>query len=870
MAMDCNDIGSIVINGNNYGATLYDIKIDIGFNTSSVFVASFVNSSGNYKTPSLNAEVPTVLSITQKNGENYKFNVYPVNWKYQVSAAGRLLVVKFVDASHRYLDKHTVVMTDSERKKVRGFSKYFGEKRFLHVVPISTDDSQVELGKYLPYDLLQQMKGKIPMTQRVVGLLEKFRGTKKGIKYEENATMSGMYIDTVGSLREVLNAFGSQIGYTFYWDWSNSGSMDGALDVVTFTSREDADSFAASIKSSYKKFITNYEVSNSIEDNSADIDVVYQTDGGEGTEGKMVSVKNMLFVPINIARDGFWLKPELNRTYFSGEELIEKSRIYVDSDGDVKENDTTKNIDWLKMCAAAMKSKEFFLSYVNWTIGAKIMSNKTLQNFRYRDAEEKASLSIPDPPKGGYNEFLIKLIESFYRGYFVFSRDKDKTIRELVDELETANSPSRKEFASMLMDKAYGTPKSEIIKTFGEKGSADFGDLTPKTFCQVIIEKHPKFNEIIDSLYDTCLTFGKNYNRYMIYSSRKSKTAYSRIIAGMRIYSFKAATTVSKNDYDGYEMKDADWYWEDQDSAETNFADLVAYSKQPHFSETDFGEQTQKPKYKEFLEKFRLTDGGLDMEEYVAEKKKDEQFRDSFARKLRGYVVMDWTGERKVSITDDMNVLILGDDYESKLAFLFRPDGSQKPFETYLFHSESLIETSLKEACKMFAAPKNSRVPRTYRKTTEFSGVSFFNWDWQAAWQNQSHSLTMANNIEFSKVPEVEGYKFDVDGWMDMLKAHKWVKVQQPNVSYNFTIEDLVVPRRGWIAAGIESLSISYNGSGVTTTIAIGTRKKQRQFLENQERLIRHYAEGLNLKFLKRIKPSAARASVQYGMKAYS
>ena len=866
MALNCENIENVRI-GNNYGGMLYDLKIDVNFNSSTVFMASFVSENGTYSISpeSLNSETPTTLKI----GTGSTFKVYPVNYKIQSSPSGRLLVVKFVDASHIYLDKYLVTFKDIEGKRI------------IPIIPTSADkeNNEVEFGKYTPAELLEKL-GEIPKTGRVISTLKSFKKElKKGFSNDVRIpvlnTVTGLFLDTTGSLRDVLNDLGSKIGKTFFWDWSSDGV--GKLDVIESTSIQTAINFANSIRSANEKYISNYEESYSIEDNYSMFDFVYDT-ATQKTESdtiRLIGRKTVGFKYLDIRKEDFWIKPGWEREYLKIEDMEKQ--------------------DWLKLCAASLAGEELFYKYIYWNIAAeaarKFFRIPKIGSSNREDGGEELTSGLPvyeiDDKKR--NRLIIDLLKDYYEAAIIFHRRAGFRIKDEMQTAENLNYLNRKEMMANVRGKG-DKERPEILSMYGEKSS--------RLWCVAIKKKSKRskdeddskeesatdegdgtlgtFDDILKTLYNTCQVFAFYFNRYYISVDRRIKLDKRR---DTEYYKY---VTIQRRAYDNYNMNETLWIYEKDDaSANEPFSGLVEYIKTPHFSETWKAEdKKQKPSIEKFIENFKLSDDAKPYEEKLEFKEDDtpNNIDEEEHGKLWGYVVYDVSPKRKMEIKDDLAKYNIPQEEGSSLDMELSVNKAQ----AYIINCDSRIEEILDMAVKKFyedddKKPLNPYIQRRYRKITDIESMPISSFDWRYIGEGQSlkNPKTMSNVFSVEKVPEVtEEYLFDIEEWMKIIKENKWPNGDDfaPAPAFTITIEKLVPMEPGWILSGLESYSLSYQGSsGVTTTITIGSRKKQRQSMENQERLIRvAVGSGLGITRAYMPRPSAAKASINYGMKAFS
>lgn len=889
MTLNCKEIDSVVIDGDNYGGKLYDLKVDVGFNSPTVFTASFVSEDGQYSInySDLNAEVPSTLNFVGKN-----FHIYPVSYKKTFSAGGWLLVVKFLDSSHKYMDKFMVVPKTTQRVGYNG--EYYSEKltgeRFINVVPMERKDSDVELGKYTPAELLKGME-KIPMTSRVRGLLEGFEMIKEGPRYSDEDDprhgAHGIFMDTVGTLRDALSSLGGQLGYTFFWDWSLG--EEGRLDVMDAASRASAIGLKDTLLGKYRAKMSSKDESFSIEDNYMCADIIYDVNGGSSGETQNVSNKRIYYAFLDITRDNFWVRPPRPGETVKNKETGDGETYYFKR-GELLLGETKEGgYEWLKMCAAALMGEEYFNRYIHWNIAAR-ETFREKYGLRYRNSRKKVDTPKRplETPKNGYNKLLIKTIEGGYRANLLFQKRRDETLAEMISELRTLKCAGHAGWAEKLIGKG-DFPIEDVYKIFGEnldktKVAEESEDsknkrwsiVSPLPYWGILIQKSSAWEDVVSQLYETCLLFGKNYKKWAISCKRGLKEGtLSRFENLLR--------EITRADAKNY-SPDMGWVWKKADASDGScfLSDLVEYKmsseRSSKLAEIDLDEEV-RVSVESWLKDFSLVNDAEDSDEYLDQNFSDDNELESEELKQRGYSVIDWAGERRpVKLSKPLEYWVPEERWEESITDSWK---TQKTIPKYaIIRADGLIEAELMGAVKkfFFYESKGGRMDkrqskyREYRKVTTNDSVAYYNMKQRAFWQNMSHPKAVSNTIEIQKAPQVEGYIFNLKEWERLIKQYKWLSNEElnANVAYNFVIEDLVPISTGWIRKGLESYSLSYSGDGVTTTITVGNRKKQRQTIENLARSIKTSpGENINIKTVRQIRPSSA-ASTAYGMKAFS
>ena len=223
--MAIKKIENITVDGENFlfGGFIYDVNLDISFGENySTCRIRFINESGQYDIGKNDIGVDQIPSLL-KIGSKIELVMYPIDFSEDDSESGKLLEVKYVDESVKFLDK-ILVELNGRIANPPGCIVTVGEEKFRRLVngkEVST--SQDTTGLIVP-----DIEYTLPQ------LYAATNGVKQGGLYGEgasllqNADLNSFFRDYRGSLREVLTAWGNDLGFGFYWE-------NGKVNVVDLT-----------------------------------------------------------------------------------------------------------------------------------------------------------------------------------------------------------------------------------------------------------------------------------------------------------------------------------------------------------------------------------------------------------------------------------------------------------------------------------------------------------------------------------------------------------------------------------------------------------------------------------------------------------
>lgn len=228
----------VALNGSTsgFGGRIYSANYQIGFNQSpSTLTLSFFNESGNYNISQNDLRTTGAPDIIQIG--NRTLSMYPVETSYERSDSGKILSVEYHDTSIVFLDKKFVLLigthtNDSSNSPssavIRVGRKYYSETIEVNGVSVEnktqTPPNSIDLGQslYTVSELHQAMVShNIPMNQNVGNVLL----NKKGA--------TDYFNNIVGTLRDVLLAWGNIMAFSFYW------SESGQLNIIDLESDLD-------------------------------------------------------------------------------------------------------------------------------------------------------------------------------------------------------------------------------------------------------------------------------------------------------------------------------------------------------------------------------------------------------------------------------------------------------------------------------------------------------------------------------------------------------------------------------------------------------------------------------------------------------
>jgi hypothetical protein len=779
MTLICNNIETISIS-NNFGGKLYALKVDINFNSATVFEASFVSENGVYSISpsSLNSESPSSLNI----GGN-TFRIYPVMYKITQTPSGKLLVVKFVDASHQYLDKYNITL-----------DRMICGSRTIQIVPTKTSKENDVIGKYTLDKLASALSG-FPITSRARNILR----TDK------------IKIDSVGSVRDVLTSVGPIVGCTFYWDFTNTSfGGNGCIDILDETSVSSAESLASSIKNSNEKYISSYDESYSIEDNYTAADYVYKKDEDEKENTNVKFVKLSL---LNILISNFWRKPTIDSSIrsFSVNEL--------------------KTYDFFKLCVAAAIGKDFFNDYIYWNIAAD--GCKTFFNTSYISSVPLGYTSGFNNGQIGntYNSLVINTLKGMYKAALIYYHQPGTTIKQMID-VHKPDITRAEIIQSLFKDKT----------NFSENKILEMANLGKGIWVMALDKEDKLLDSSIEILYNTCKTCSDYLGRY--YISQKE---------------------LDTNEYNLYAMSEENIY-EDGFVGDSILSSLYQYYFNNALSPN---QNPPNSAFKNWISK-NLSEGLGEKKTLITLKfstdnsaKSDFNTDENVTKKYNIYSYIDFRKNLTINGTEQLifeNINI--SNTEDSLILKRMAD---KKISVYAVSSNIDVEKKLMQSYSLFAKEK-TELKRKYVRKESYQTFSFSD---ACISQSPSNSKSMSHVLNISECPQGITPK----EWVQTLKSEKYSNIRQyANPSFTFSIERLVPIGYDWMRRGMEGYTLSIDGQGgVSTTITIGSRKKQSQILENEQRLINsHISKGLNFSKKTGIRINSSKNNVNLGLKAYS
>lgn len=216
----------VTLNGSisAFGGKIYNVDYQIGFNENvSTVRLSIFNESGSYNINEGDLRAignPDEIQVGDRN-----LKMYPVEWSYDRSESGKILVVEYQDPSIIFLDKkfvalrgtHTNQITNSPLNAViavgqKYYSETFEQGGVVFTNLTTTPPNIIDLGQslYTLSELYSAMVAHgIPMSPSVENVLL----NKKGATTFLN--------NVVGTLRSSLLAWANIMAFAFYWSENN-------------------------------------------------------------------------------------------------------------------------------------------------------------------------------------------------------------------------------------------------------------------------------------------------------------------------------------------------------------------------------------------------------------------------------------------------------------------------------------------------------------------------------------------------------------------------------------------------------------------------------------------------------------------------
>lgn len=224
--MPIKKIENITVDGENFlfGGFIYDVNLDVSFGENySTCTIRFINETGQYDISKADLGLDQSPSLI-KIGGKIELLMYPVDFAEDKGEGGKFVEVKYVDESAKFLDK-ILVELNGRIQNPPSCIVTVGEEKFRRLVDgkeVST--SQDTTGLLVPdieYNLGQ--------------LFEATNDVKEGGLYGigashlQNPDFNQFFKDYRGSLREVLTAWGNDLGFGFYWE-------NGKVNIIDLTS----------------------------------------------------------------------------------------------------------------------------------------------------------------------------------------------------------------------------------------------------------------------------------------------------------------------------------------------------------------------------------------------------------------------------------------------------------------------------------------------------------------------------------------------------------------------------------------------------------------------------------------------------------
>lgn len=224
-------INPILINNRNkaYGGYVTKLAFSAEFGSANQMTVDFFSEDGEYSISEsrLSSERGDKISIPFNGGYKH-LRMLPVKYEKTKDPSSRILRVSYLDFSKVYLDKHIVLLYARHAYKAKNRVLLVGkplDNTGKSFEPATITEETWEVGqqfetKYKFYDLI------LAMQQNGIQLSNKLKG------YNVDKSLD-LYRDYSGTLREVLNAWASDLNLIFYWDTFGVGAPEvGNLNFI--------------------------------------------------------------------------------------------------------------------------------------------------------------------------------------------------------------------------------------------------------------------------------------------------------------------------------------------------------------------------------------------------------------------------------------------------------------------------------------------------------------------------------------------------------------------------------------------------------------------------------------------------------------
>lgn len=436
-----------------FGGKIYSANYNIGFNESpSSLTISVVNEDGNY---SISESDPCINSpVTIKMGTQREVTAVLIEYRLEESPANEILQLEYVDMSVWYLDNFNILLKyfhfgeddespssivfDEEKRILALGQKYDADDQSLSASSPTRLPSVLYTASEL-YSGLQ--KAGIPMHESVSQILT-------------DANYSKLKRDYIGTIREVLGGFATDLAFSFYWDEDNLlhfiDMREGFNISNALEKAQSINHLQRSLTVSLKDSLLKNTIATFLEDGQS------YTASSAGS-----SIKTFLFNALVESNSELY-----NATISSGGIFYNYLRGIFDS--------SASNSDILKMCNGAEVSYDMFEDVFFGLLSAKRSGSewagiKKEKEFKETKSSDKAQI------QAALNQINSPIDELSY--YFVFSGYDRAKLEKLYDCCRLINKLRKGIYSTGIMSDDLYAKYSErsARKDFGESNDLPSG-----------------------------------------------------------------------------------------------------------------------------------------------------------------------------------------------------------------------------------------------------------------------------------------------------------------------------------------------------------------------------------------------------------
>lgn len=793
---------------NAFGGKPYSLQVSIGFSSPTSFEVSFVSEDGEYKISKndLNSETPSELSIG-----SLTFSVYPTSYKITRSPSGNILSVRYSDASIKYLDKFNICFSSVKKDRV------------ISIIPcfVTDQDTDIENRTYSPSELLDGMTtAGIPVSANVISLLSPFTNKaptlpSQPIDSYENIIIDDNYaiFNQAGKLRDVLSYIGGFMSVLFFWNWGNGG--EGQLDVIDLKDGvidQNSEALYEEIKASYSKVIGEIQESASIEDCQSVSDLAYTADSDAYAISRTVKL-----VELDIPQGYFLIEGSGSNQYYN-RQIWSNGSLFPSTSGSIPygkidSSMVGNNDNWKALCYAALVGEDFFYSYILHNLAIEMAAS-----YWYPVTSSNSTSSTEPNP----SESERGLTETYYQNSIVpnmfgGSQAGLWTVGGLI-----AFVPKEADGGLVKVQTDYGAQRRgrlDIIKkidTEVRKQAASIGD----GYWVFQINDYIDLKYNMKNVYRKCLAWGQLYNRYYISKSRWTYgNAQRHEVQPM-----------------GDSISSVEWLYEATPVDRTHFSRVreLIYPSDDTTSTSYSQYDGNSTAWAEFMGKsgdfFALNGNAVEPT--------------GLAPKDHGYWVLDAAASREspqrparraVCITSESTFGAVRSNQQKSIGNLLLVS-RVRDLHLYVGQMANRVFKQLPSTKTAFLYKEELVVPRLdimesfadlRNKYAVSNSVDIHKIE---PWGTKAFELTDPDRTERKNiVRSPESYKKFV--------ASRKVLNPTPSISYTMQINSFVQPDSSWLKRGMEQFGVSIGSNGVSTSITVSSRKKQRQSLEDFQRL---------------------------------